>query len=209
MSNLKPKFDNEVTVTLRSGKTNEILFEETRENTASDDLLCPNGSIFIQTGRSGNTSPPYVQDYPYCFILPDGSNWSGFTYDPSNPWAPYCITANNSLDNSADPQWQGYVHGSGFTPCSTVFGAAKFFYQWTNLPQDFQLKAIGLTGWQSDISDQSYGIGFQASPYVPSVFVPQTLVVLPTSILVHGRNNGLETPDVLQISYSLSILGTS
>src|SRR5208337_1651671 len=155
MSNLRAKFDNEVTITLRSGKTNEILYEEMVENTASDDLFCPNGTIFAQAERSGSGAPPYTGDYPICFILPDDPpghfQWTGFTYDPSNPWAPYCITANNSVDNSADPQWQGYVHGSGFTPCSTVFGAAQFFYQWTNLPQDFQLKAIGLTGWQSDI----------------------------------------------------------
>lgn len=119
------------------------------------------------------------------------------------------MTANNSVDNSADPQWQGYVHGSGFTPPSTVFGQTRYFFQWTNLPQDFQLKGIGLTGWQTDVADQVYGIGFQTTPYVPSVFIPQTLVILPASILVHGRNGGLETPDVLQISYFLSILGTS
>ena len=209
MSNLTPQFINEVKVTLRSGKTNEILYETTKPNTTSDDLLCPFSTIFTQPARGGNSTTPYVGDSPYCFILPDGPNWSGFVYDPANPWAPYCITANNSVDNAADPQWQGYVHGSGFTPPSTVFGQTKYFFQWTNLPQDFQLKGIGLTAWQTDNSDQVYGIGFQTTPYIPSVLIPQTLVILPASILVHGRNNGLETPDVLQITYFLSILGTS
>src|SRR5271166_5268686 len=209
MDNLKLKFDNEVTITLRSGKTGEILWESTQDNAVSDDLLCPAQTIFMQPNRAGNASTPYVGDYPICFILPDGPNWAGFTFDRANPWAPYCISANNSVDNAADPQWQGYVHGSGYTPVSTVFGKTKFFYQWTNLPQDFQLKGIGLTGWQGDAPNQSPRIGFQSTPYVPTVFVPQTLVVLPTSILVHGRNLGTETPDVLQISYFLSIVGTS
>src|SRR5208337_5027550 len=90
MSNLRAKFDNEVTITLRSGKTNEILYEEMVENTASDDLFCPNGTIFAQAERSGSGAPPYTGDYPICFILPDDPpghfQWTGFTYDPSNPW---------------------------------------------------------------------------------------------------------------------------
>jgi hypothetical protein len=44
--NLKPKFENEVTVTVRSGKTNEVLFDTTKENAISDDFLCPTGSIY-------------------------------------------------------------------------------------------------------------------------------------------------------------------
>lgn len=75
MSNLTPKFINEVTVTLRSGKTNEILYETTKENTTSDDCLCPYASIFVQPQRGGNASTPYVGDSPYCFILPDKLVW--------------------------------------------------------------------------------------------------------------------------------------
>ncbi len=203
---MKPKFDNEVTITVRSGKTNEVLYEITHDNAISDDILCPTGNIFIQQQPNGA---------PYCFILPDGPNWSGFTYDRSNPWAPYCVTANNSVDNAADTQWQRWVVSGGFTPPVGVLGKYKLFYQWSNLPQDFQLRAIGLTGWQSQITsgdtpDNIFGAGISPNQInIPSVFIPQTLVVLPSAIMIHGRNFGTETPDVLQISYFLSIVGTS
>ena len=140
--------------------------------------------------------------------------WSGFTYDRMNPWAPYCITANNSVDNSANPQWQARQGIGGYTPpTNTVTGKHKLFFQWSNLPLDFNLRAIGLTGWQSDVStatlvDYNFGAGTSVN-LQPTVFVPQTLLVLPSAVLVHGRNGGSGTPDVLQISYFLSIVGTS
>lgn len=207
MESLKIKFDNEVTVTVRSGDTGDVLFESTQDNAISDDILCPTTTIFIQ---------PVPNGAPWCFILPDGPNWSGFTYDRSNPSAPYCISANNSVDVAADPQWQRWVISGGYTPPVGVLGKTKLFYQWSNLPQDFQLRAIGLTGWQTtagnlgDTPDNCFGAGFTPSQNtLPTVFVPQTLVVLPAPILIHGRNLGTETPDVLQISYFLSIVGTS
>jgi hypothetical protein len=41
------------------------------------------------------------------------------------------------------------------------------------------------------------------------IFVPETLVILPSAILVHGRDGGLGTPDILQITYTLSVVGVS
>jgi hypothetical protein len=203
---LKLKFENEVTITVRKGDTGEVLFENTQENAISDDFLCPTGTIYIQ---------PLPNGAPYCFILPDGPNWSGGTYDHSNPSAPYCISANASVDTAADPQWQRWASSGGYTPPSGILGKTKLFYQWSNLPQDFQLKAIGLTGMQSQVGsgdepDNVFGAGISPNQTtLPTVFVPQTLVVLPASIMIHGRNFGTETPDVLQISYFLSIVGTS
>ena len=103
----------------------------------------------------------------------------------------------------------------GYTaPTNTVTGRHKLFFQWNNLPLDFTLRAIGLTGWQSentssgDIGDYAFGAGSTLNQQ-PTVFVPQTLLVLPSGVLVHGRNGGGGTPDILQVSYFLSIVGTS
>jgi hypothetical protein len=202
-------FENEVSIVVRDGATNEVKHEWHGENAISDDLLATLGHVFYTVlGGGGSTSPPY------CFLLPDGTNWSGFTYDRSNPWAPYCITANNSIDTGADTQWKSRASVGGFTPpTNPVTGRAKFFFSWNNLPTDLQLRGIGLTGWQSetaggDINDASFGAGTIVNQQ-PTVFVPQTLVVLPSAVLVHGRNGGSGTPDVLQISYFLSIVGVS
>jgi hypothetical protein len=200
-------YDNPVEVTILSGDTGEVKYHYDGHNAISDDILGQYGRVFYTAYASSTT-------VPYCFILPDGTQWTGFTYDRMNPWAPYCITANNSIDTSANPQWQARQGIGGYTPpTNTVTGKHKLFFQWSNLPLDFNLRAIGLTGWQSDnfngdISDYNYGAGASVNQQ-PTVFVPQTLLVLPTAVLVHGRNGGSGTPDVLQISYFLSIVGTS
>jgi hypothetical protein len=194
------KFENPVSIKVRSGDTGEVLYSHDTENAISDDVLCGYGSVFITTLGSGSG--------PACFLLPDGSNWSGFTYDRANPWAPYCITANNAFDGSAQSQWQ---YKTTYTPPSNpVTGQHKLFFEWTNLPTNLQLKAIGLTGWQSNASGGNLNPNlFGVVNSQATVFVPQTLVVLPTSILIHGRNGGSTTPDVLEISYFLSIVGAS
>lgn len=197
------KFENEVMITVRSGNTGELLTEWSGENAISDDILGAYGHIYNTPFANGIA--------PYCFLLPDGTNWSGFVYDRTNPSAPYCITANNSVDTGADAQWK--TRQTYTAPANIVTGRHKLFFSWNNLPLDFQLKAIGLTGWQSDsssgdMSDYNFGAGSSVNMQ-PTVFIPQTLVVLPTSILVHGRNGGSGTPDVLQVSYFLSIVGTS
>src|SRR5271157_761637 len=204
-------FDNEVSITVRSGETGDIAYQYDAPNAVSDDILGTGGSVahIFYTVFAQSTQPPF------CFILPDGAQWSGFTYDRSNPWAPYCITANNSVDTGATPQWQARTSVGGYTaPSNTVTGRHKLFFQWggsnPGLPLDFTLRAIGLTGWQSDdfsgdIGNYAFGAGVVAGqPLIPTVFVPQTLLVLPSGVLVHGRNGGSGTPDILQISYFLS-----
>jgi hypothetical protein len=201
-------YDNPVEVTVRDGKTGKVTYHYEDHNAISDDILGQYGTIFF-TGLQ-STQPPY------CFILPDGTQWTGFTFDRTNPWAPYCISANNSLagTTSDNPQWQIRQSVGGYTPPSnTVTGKHKLFFQWSDLPLDFSLRAIGLTGWQSesgtgDIPDYLYGAG-NAVNNLATVFVPQTLLVLPSAVLVHGSNGGSGTPDVLQISYFLSVVGTS
>lgn len=203
------KHDNPVEVTVLSGDTGEVKYHYDGHNAISDDILGMTSYVFI-TQFAGTTGPPW------CFILPDGMQWSGFTYDRMNPWAPYCITANNSVDTSAQPQWQARQGVGGYTaPTNTVTGKHKLFFQWSDLPTDFNLRAIGLTGWQSenigaggDMGDFCFGAGNTLN-LQPTVFIPQTLLVLPSAVLVHGRNGGAGTPDVLQISYFLSIVGTS
>ena len=199
------KFDNDVSITVLSGKTGDVTYQYDAPNAISDDILATLGHVFY-TPLANATSAPY------CFILPDGAQWSGFTYDRQNPWAPYCLTANNLVDITADPQWKARTTYTA--PSNTVTGKHKLFFQWSNLPFDFQLKAIGLTGFQSDsapagdIADYNFGAGNSVNQQA-TVIIPQTLLVLGSSVLVHGRNGGAGTPDILQVSYFLSIVGTS
>ena len=203
------KHDNPVEVKVISGETGEVSYSYDGHNAISDDILGMTNHVFITQLANSNTTP-------YCFILPQiSTEWTGFTYDRMNPWAPNCITANNSVDTSANPQWQARQGVGGYTaPTNTVTGKHKLFFQWSNLPTDFNLRAIGLTGWQSetgaggDIGDYAFGAGSSVN-LQPTVFIPQTLLVLPSAVLVHGRNGGAGTPDVLQVSYFLSIVGTS
>lgn len=188
------KFENQIEMKVLSGSTGEVLHEYTKPNAISDDFLCAYGRIFISDLLTG--------PQPYCFLLPDGANWSGFAFDRSNPWAPYCTTVNNSVDTSADTQWQTR---QSLTVTSSVLGQWKLFFQWTNLATDLSLKGIGLTAMQTDINDSAFG----ATDEAPVIFVPQTLVVLPAAITVHGNNGGSGVPDVLQVSYFLSVVGSS
>lgn len=202
-------FDNEVEVTVRSGKTGEVAYRYEGCNSISDDILGPYGRIYF-TPMLATTAAPY------CFILPDGSQWTSFTFDRQNPWAPYCATANNSVDPDSEPQWAQRQSVGGYTaPTNTVTGKHKLFFEWGiagGLPFDFQLRAIGLTGWQNsgytggDITAYNFGVSVADQP---SVIVPQTLLILPSAVTVHGRNGGSGTPDILQISYFLSVVGTS
>jgi|SRR5271157_662945 len=205
---MNPKFENEVSIKLISGETGEVKYDSTQENAISDDFLCPYGAIYTQK-QNGQA--------PYCFILPDGPNWSGFIFDRMNPYAPYSVAVNNYVNNAADPQWKAYNGVGGYTPPFGVLGRTKLFFQWTNLPNDFQLRAIGLTGWQSqqlggDVPDVATGAGLSGGSPTnnnqPTILVPQTLVVLPSAILVHGILPG-GIPDILQISYFLSIVGVN
>ncbi len=201
------KFDNTYVVTVRSGETGNVLLEQNGRNTISDDFLCARGKVFV--------SDNFVDGLPYCFLLPDGAAWTGFSWDRTNPWAPYCTTANNVVDTGA----QVLYNATTSTGCSITkpydTGNAnvnkwKLFYRWSLLPINLQLKAFGLTGWQSNVT--AYAVGASANQQ-QTTFVPQTLVVLPVSILVRGRNVSTpnpvaaQTPDVLEVTYFLSIVG--
>jgi hypothetical protein len=207
------KYDNTFVLTVRSGETGEILCKQEGHNDISDDFLCGRGHIF--------TNHYLANAFPWCFLLPDGSAWAGFVWDRTNPWAPYCTTANNLGDINADALYKSKID----TGCSLTVpfdtgnpvNKWKLFYRWSNLPIDLQLKAFGLTGWQDNPPNFIFGMPAQSGD--PSgtpkqtTFLPQTLVTLPAAILVRGRNVSVpnavaaQTPDILEITYYLSIVG--
>lgn len=206
------KFDNTYVITVRSGETGEILREQDGHNTISDDFLCGRGHVFTNHYLTGGSSPS--TGAPYCFLLPDGASWTGFSWDRTNPWAPYSTTANAIVDTGADPLYKAMTS----TGCSLTkpfdtgnpLNKWKLFYRWSLLPINLQLKAFGLTGWQDNVTAFVFGA---SGAQQQTTFVPQTLVVLPVSILVRGRNVSVpspvsaQTPDVLEITYYLSIVG--
>jgi hypothetical protein len=191
------KFDNEVQITLRSSVTGKVLGEYTSHNDVSDDILA--------SGRNIYSNDTLNDVRPWCFLLRDGPLWSGFTWDRKNPWAPYTCSPNNlyggSFDGTANPHWRAY------SSCSYVGGRWKLFYQWTQLADDLQLKALGLTGWDADQSNLAQKSGCITNAW--SVFTPQTLIVLPTPIPVKGRKGGTQVQDILEISYYLSVVGVN
>lgn len=206
------KLDNKAIVTVRAGDTGEIKFQSEVYNDIADDFLCGRGRIFINNMQNDANKP-------YCFLLADGAAWGTFTFDPANPSAPYCISANDydhlgvQVDALADQDYKSKPSsgiGGGLQPPYGQSGGLdnstnnkwKLFFRWTALPVDFTLRAIGLTAWQSNITD--FVFGAEASP---AVFVPDTLVILPVGILIKGRNAGAQTPDILEVSYFLSIVG--
>lgn len=191
------KFENEVQITLRDSRTGDVISEHTTHNDISDDILVSGRNIY---------SNDCVNDVrPYCFLLRDGAAWSGFTWDRKNPWAPYTYSPNNlyggGFDATANPHWKAY------TSLTTVGGRWKLFYQWTQLADDLQLKALGLTGWDSDQTSIPNRAGCITNAW--SVFTPHTLIVLPTPILVKGRKGGTQVQDILEISYYLSVVGVN
>lgn len=197
------KFHNSVEVVVKSGSTGEVEHRFQKDNSISDDLLVSLGRIFINdsVGNSG------AQNAPFAFLLPDGADWTGFVWDRTNPYAPYTATLNNTLNNSVDALWKG--RASLTNPSAATGNRWKMFFTWTQLPADLQLKAIGLTALQYDVyNSQSYGI---PSNGVPCNFVPQALVVIPTSFLVHGAPpyGSTGVPDIVEVSYYLSVVGAS
>lgn len=206
------KLDNKAIVTVRSGDTGEVKFQSEIHNDIADDFLCGRGRIFLNNEQ--NDSVKHI-----CFLLADGAAWAGFVFDPANPSAPYCVSKNNydhlgaQVDALADQDFKVKASagiGGGLQPPYGQSGGLdnstnnkwKLFFRWTALPVDFTLKAIGLSSWQSNINDFVFG-----SEAAPAVFIPDTLVVLPSPITIKGRNAGAQTPDTLEVSYFLSIVG--
>lgn len=200
------QFNNHIELVVRSGDTGEVKETFVQHNAISDDFLCTSGYIFINESLNG--WPTY--GFPYCFLLPDGAAWTGFVWDRTNPWAPYCCTTqrtgdqNNGVDTYYKSKTYTAPNGTG-NPTSKH----KLFYSWSALPKDISLKAIGLTAMQEVWT----GAGICGISDNPMIFVPQSLVILPNAITVRGRNavNGVptQTPDILEVSYFLSIVGVS
>ena len=191
------RFDNTVDLVIRAGDTGEVLQGVSTHNDISDDLL---GS-----GRHIYANDIVNESRPYCFILRDGPDWSGFTWNRKNPWAPYCFVPNNlyngAFDATANPHWRAQ------SSCALVNGRWRLFYQWTQLADDIQLKALGLTGWDGGVANVPNCYGMVTNAW--SVVVPQTLIILPTPILVRGRKGGTQVQDILEISYYLSVVGVN
>lgn len=200
---------------VKSSKTGEVTASWGKDNAISDDFLCALGRIYLNTTNGSPFEGSYYS--PEAFLLPDDPIggpflWPSFVWDRTNPWAPYTCTANNITNTG--PGVQGYFQAltksgpNNLTPPSTATQFRwKMFYSWSDLVFDIQLKAIGLTALQSNMYDYPvFGVPGNGQP---SNYVPETLVILPSSILVHGTNGGVGTPDILEISYFLSVVGAS
>jgi hypothetical protein len=185
-------FSNRVEITVKS-QEGELLYEYAKDNAVSDDFIVTSGRIFDNNGLT-----------PAAFLLPDGAEWTSYPgWDSRNPWAPYTCTVSNSVILGSTQPLYAFPSVSG--PNGSTQFRYKMFYQWNNLPNDLQLKAIGLTGMQRDqIDGHLYGIVNQS----PINFTPETLVVLPSSFLVHGLVPG-GVPDVLEVSYFISVVGAA
>lgn len=194
-------FKNTVQLVVRSGDTGEELFRHEDHNAISDDMLANAQNIYLY-GEIGLL--------PACFLLKDGPAWSGFTWDPRNPWAPYCATVNNlyggSFDVTADPHWKLQLSAAAtWVPAELRH---KLFYTWTKLADDLSVRALGLTGWGwGEVTGGTVSLGLATSQ--ATVFVPQSLIILPTPVLVRGRKAGTQIPDILEVSYYLSAVGVN
>jgi|SRR5271157_4389385 len=202
-------FKNRVEIVVKN-KDGEILHEYAKDNAISDDFLVNLGRIFFNE-TTGAFSGAYSS--PVAFLLPDGPLWTGLpAFDRQNPYAPYVVTANNIVNSSANQLYSGLSKSgpNNLTPPSAATqNRWKMFYTWTQLPVDLQLRAIGLTALQTDMYNGQYdtfgllGNGFAA------VFIPETLIVLPSAFLIHGLSGATNIPDVLEISYFISVIGAS
>jgi hypothetical protein len=192
------RFDNTVSIRLTAGDTGKVLYEDEIHNDISDDLLGSGRWIYVNAIRD--------EAFPWCFILRDGPKWAGFTWDRTNPWAPYSNVPNNLYDGAFDPtadaHWMGQIGLSTY-----VNGRWKRFYRWTKLADDLQLKAIGLTGWDMDQGSMAARQGCINGAW--STITPQSLIILPSAITVRGNKGGSQVQDILEISYYLSVVGVN
>src|SRR5271156_1472207 len=167
-------YSNRVEIVVKS-QEGEVLHQYAKDNAICDDFLVPSLRIFDNStlGSFGGTFSS-----PFAFLLPDGSEWAIYPgWDPRNPWAPYTSTLNNSLNFAANTVILGLSKSSPntLTPPSTATTYRwKMFYSWSSLPNDINLRAIGLTGMQTDAFNSTL---FGAVSNAPANFCPQTLVV--------------------------------
>lgn len=199
-------YNNRVEIVIKS-KDGKVLNEYAKNNAISDDFLAPAFRIFDNTtlaqfgGSFGS---------PAAFLLPDGAEWTSYPgWNPRNPWAPYTCTVNNSANNTANTLYNTLSKQSPNNltlPQSSTQYRWKMFYSWTQLPVDLQLKAVGLTGLQTDVFNTTL---FGQVANQPVQFCPEALVILPTSFLVHGLSGATGVPDVLEVSYFISVVGAA
>jgi|SRR5271157_111029 len=199
-------YSNRVEIVVKS-QDGEILHQYAKDNAISDDFLVPSLRIF---DNSTEASFGGTFSSPFAFLLPFGTEWATYPgWDPRNPWAPYTNTLNNSLNFSANTLILGLSKSSPnnlTAPSTATQYRWKMFYSWSQLPNDLNLKAIGLTGMQTDVHNS---ILFGAVTNTPANFCPQTLVVLPSPFLVHGLTGSTGIPDVLEVSYFISVVGAA
>ena len=207
---LNVKYDNPITITVRSGDTGEVKDEFTGHNDVADVFLCPDIRLYTHDRRNG---------YPFLALLQDDpsgqTQWADFLttygvgYDPlksttafsaawrKDPWAPYSYHLGRQGDTTADYLYAGHTWSMQGTK-------HRLFYRWTKLPGlTFNLRAMALCSMDCDGGDNARD-GITGD--TPAVFRPQTLLVLPTAIPVKGRDNGNQTPDILEIAYHLSVV---
>jgi hypothetical protein len=180
---------NEVNIKLLSPE-GELLFEHTDHNDFADDILVCHKQILTSFYAKGAN--------PYCFLQQDGAKWTGYSWNRRDPYIPYPIQLNRTQDATADAIYQPHANA--------VWDGSrwKLFYQWSQLPFDMQLKAVGLMDWENNGLIEGVDSGLN-----PTLITPMTLVILPQAITVRGRIGGTQTPDILQVSYYLSVAGVS
>ena len=178
-------FSNELELSLIRGEdVTSVKFK----NSTCDDFLAGFHSVYSKAGADSDSFS--------AVLLQDGPRWAGWTWDPHDPWVPYGLVSNKPSDGEAVTisQSPGLAWDEGK-------GKWKLSYQWSKLDVDFELKAIGLTKWDY-FSRVECGMD---SPY--GAFPLCAVAVLPQALHIKGRNQGSQIPDILQVSYYLSLVG--
>jgi len=191
-------FNNKVHIQVKSA-AGEILSDYEDHNDYADDVLVAGGCL--------SRINLYERAGPWCFLLPDGPKWSEFIFDRKNPWAPYCMTINNSADTDANPLFASRDMALGGAGAQKIGNQWKLFFKWSKLPKDISLKAVGLMGFGGH-TDNPRPHGAYAN--TPTVFNPQTLLVLPQPLFVKGRKDATgasQAPDTLEVSYYIGLVG--
>jgi hypothetical protein len=179
-------FKNSLDISVIRGGAEEVTHIE---NSVADDFLCGLQGVYMKG--------PWTPDRLQAVLLPDGPRWDSWTWDPRDPWTPYPCLANHPNDTEAVN-----IHQQASYNWDSVQNKARLSYQWTKLDQDFALKAVGLTNWDW-FDNTQIGVSGQGYTCIPVA----TIAVLPQPLVIKGRNSGAQVPDILQVSYYLSLIG--
>lgn len=183
--NMKFKNDLEIAVLHGDGSRDEYKVS----NSICDDFLGGFGMLYY---KQWNASTDLQ-----AVIFPSGSQWTGWTWNPRDPWVPYGCQSNAATNTEGSPINQ--IATITYDAANTRY---RLYYQWTKLELDYSLKAVGLTMWDWFNTNEC---GATANTY--GSFPVGTLAVLPTPIALKGLNGGTQVPDILQVSYYLSLVG--